>query len=195
MDAKELIAASPCVTCLDAQHLEWLKAASLLWLVNNHVVPPAFVAASRLAPQVTPLAGPAVNTIQTTNGEVLDVLEFSNAVDQGAVFSIPVPSTGTFTVEFEMFQASVTGNVQWAVDAAAVVSGAAADAAWGTAVTVTMAYGTVARLQRSAVTAAVTPSGTLTPGATCFIRIRRLNTGVSGNLAAAASLTGIAFPR
>jgi hypothetical protein len=139
---------------------------------------------------IYPVTNPAVQGSKiemATNKQVLNSYpSFTNGVNLYGQFDFVMPgdwNASTFTYEFFWTCATASGNnVIWGLQAQCYAPGDAIDRAWGTTIETTTANTNAAYAEtKSAVSGAVTPSGTLVAGYSMRAQIYRK--GASDSLA------------
>lgn len=120
------------------------------------------VMAGAMYPRFTNGCGSSVAET-STNKINFNTLDFDGASDEFAQFMIPMPkgwNEGTVTVQFLWRSTGGTGAVVWGIQAVAISDDDVADAAFGTAVTVTDTVTSTGDLMISSFSSAMTIAGT-----------------------------------
>jgi hypothetical protein len=129
-----------------------------------------------------------------TNGVNIWSLDFDAAAIEYAEWTVWMPDDwdgGTLTFMVIWTAASGTGDVRWGLQGRSFADNEALDAAWGTGVVVTDTLQNAARAHITALSGAVTLTGTPAGGDLVQIRVYREATDVGDTLAVDAQLLGV----
>lgn len=153
--------------------------------------------AAAMTPRNTNGAAPGLVEM-TTNRQMLNTLDFDPATLEYAQFVAQMPkqwNEGTITFLAVWSHAATATNfgVVWGLRALALSDDEAADAAWGTGVTVTDAGGTTNDLYRTAESGAVTIGGAPAENDVVVFEVYRDATNGSDTMAIDARLLGVAI--
>lgn len=149
-----------------------------------------------MAPAMKPrtTAGAAAGSAETaTNKVMVETLDFDQATDEFAQFSVPMPKSwneGTVTAKF-IWTATATGDAVWGIQAVAISDDDVLDAAFGAAQTVTDSVTAANDLMHSAFTAALTIAGTPAERDLVVFQVYRDADNAADTLAADAKLLGV----
>jgi hypothetical protein len=152
--------------------------------------PPVYKDAAEFIPSTT--AGCGVNTIETsTNRQQYDLLLFDSAAQEHAVVAFAWPAGwNTARVMFDWISTTGTGNIRMGAQMRCLADNDAADVTWGTAQTVDDAAASANTHRRTAVTAGITPAGTVAAGARTMLRIYR-DVTVGSNMGVDCQFSGL----
>lgn len=145
----------------DSAAITWQNVVSQMGtdLASMQMLP---VNAGAMVSRVT--LGAASNLTElATNKIMLDSFDFDQSTEEYVQFLLPMPKSwneGTITVEFIWTAAAGAGDVIWGIQGLAIGNDDALDAAFGTAVEITDTLILANDLHNSAITAAMTFSGT-----------------------------------
>lgn len=157
--------------------------------VGSHTIA---VPAGAMIPRTT--SGAASKTTETaTNKVMLKTLDFDKDTDEFAQFCFPAPKSwdeGTMTAQF-IWTAGATGDVVWGIQGLSRSDGDAVDTAFGTARTATDSVTSANDTMVSAMSAAITLSGTPAEGDMLYFQVYRDANNASDTLAADASLIAV----
>lgn len=154
-----------------------------------------WIPAGAMVPRTT--NGAASGTVETTTNKVmLKTLDFDTATDEYAQFSIRMPKSwneSTVTAYFVWSHAATTTNfgVVFGLAGVALSDDDAADAAFGTQVTVADTGGTTNDIYQTAETAAITIAGSPAAGDWVVFQVRRNVSDGSDTMAIDARLHGV----
>lgn len=165
---------------------------------KTHLMPitgSLWLPASAMHPSTTNGATAVAQTEMATNKQNIRYLAFPDAATRYAETAVGMPDDwdgGTFTAKFHWTcTASGFFQVVWQVEARSYGDDESIDAAWGTAISKTIAQGSSASQVQSGTTIAVTPAGTPAAGELLLLRVARLGSDGSDNLAQDALLLGV----
>lgn len=135
----------------------------------------------------SPTTGGNLGTYQTemtTNKQNFQYVSFNSSTIQGASWTVVMPDNwdgSTLTAEYYQTATSTcAGNVVWALAATAYNNGDALDAAWGTAVSSTVALdGTANHVSTSTASGAITVGGT--PRGGSMVQFKLMHDGLSAS--------------